>query len=107
LKEYTILVPLFDNTGFAYPNDTINRLRLELVEAFGGCTRQDGLIGAWMDEGILYEDINCSLTIATARRDAPSVIIAFARRWGTELSQLAMYVRLPGGKAVIVRTNEE
>ena len=102
LREYTILVPLFDNLGVAFPDEVLAELRLELITMFGGCTRQDGLTGAWLQDGVLYEDSNASFTVATARRDGRVLVEQFARRWGAGLGQLAMYVRLPGGKAIIL-----
>jgi hypothetical protein len=102
MLEYTVLIPLFDNTGVAFAAELLAALRLELIEIFGGCTRQDGLIGAWLQDGVLYEDIVASFTVATARRDGRAVIEKFAQRWGRQLGQLAMYVRLPGGKPIIL-----
>ena len=106
LREYTVLVPLFDNAGVAFAADLLAALRLELIETFGGCTRQDGLVGAWIDDGVLYEDINASFTVATGRPDGRALIEAFARRWGKRLGQIAMYVRLPGGKAIIIAMDD-
>jgi hypothetical protein len=108
VKEYGILVPLADNAGEAFPSQIFEMLEAELLDHFGGFTRQDGGTGVWRDPATnrVYRDPNCVYIVATADRKAKATILALARRWCVMLAQEAIYVRLPGGNAVIVAPDD-
>ncbi len=96
LIELVVLVPLLDNEGRSFSDGAWRELERRLLQLSGGLSKQEGITGTWLDEGVSYGDVSRQYTVAISswRTFPPWLsIVEWARE---EFRQVAMYIRVAG-----------
>lgn len=106
LVEYSILVPDAMNNGAALDKGQRESLESMLLDLFGGFTRVSDLFGAWKDaSGKVWADAITEYRLGVPDTEGSlSAIRMAATTIGHDLSQQAVYITCPGGKAEILST---
>src|SRR5947209_20452820 len=103
--ETIVMLPARDNRGAPFPRSHWTQLGQDLVEAFGGFTRQSNLAGVWRSpSGRIFRDSNRQYTVSLSSwTQLPAwlgVVLAAQRRFQQE----ALYIRVAGIPEVLSGT---
>jgi hypothetical protein len=101
--EATVYLPLADNAGQSFPDETWNRALAGLVTPFGGGTLGEPQDGCWADaHGRLVRERVRPVVISFAPEEAETFRRAVGRA-RAELAQEAVYVRYGDVRVELIR----
>jgi hypothetical protein len=92
--RFELLVPLADNRGKPFRPAKIDKVRDQLVEAFGGCQALPlPYTGTWRHEGLLYHEELMLFVVDTPRSDESlDWFLTYKRRLKRQFKQVEIYL---------------
>lgn len=100
--EIQMLIPIADNDGDLFSPEHHFAFEVEAVRLFGGLTHYPSTaIGAWNDNGDLYQDATRVYGFAVAGLEAAAKAVELARFAKNHYRQVAIFVRYLGQVEII------
>ncbi len=98
MKEFKLLIPLADNSGKSFSDQTIADFQSACIKRFGGLSNGGNVVGYWTDGNKIYRDTNIVYFLATNDIQEIKSLLA---EWNSVFQQEAFYIMEMGNANIV------